>query len=127
MPHHNRLAILATLRRLGYEVGSGIMISISGQTYDDLADDVELFGRLNLDMIGVGRTCVIPTRRWPTATPGPTPPGPPSARQRTDDLQSDRAGPPGVSAGEHSGHHGPGHVEQARGAGVGPRAAGPTC
>ena len=30
------------------------MIGIPGQTYDDLADDIELFGRLNLDMIGVG-------------------------------------------------------------------------
>ena len=49
-----RLTILDTLRRLGYEVGSGVMIGIPGQTYDDLADDIELFGRLNLDMIGVG-------------------------------------------------------------------------
>jgi biotin synthase len=50
----DRLAILATLGRLGYEVGSGVMIGIPGQTYDDLADDIELFARLNLDMIGVG-------------------------------------------------------------------------
>ena len=35
------MAILATLRRLGYEVGSGVMIGIPGQTYDDLADDIE--------------------------------------------------------------------------------------
>jgi biotin synthase len=49
-----RLAILAALRRLGYEVGSGVMIGIPGQTHEDLADDIELFGRLNLDMIGVG-------------------------------------------------------------------------
>jgi biotin synthase len=51
---HPRMAILAALRRLGYEVGSGVMIGIPGQTYDDLAEDVEWFGRLNLDMIGVG-------------------------------------------------------------------------
>jgi biotin synthase len=51
---HPRMAILAALRRLGYEVGSGVMIGIPGQTYDDLADDVEWFGRLSLDMIGVG-------------------------------------------------------------------------
>ena len=54
MPTTDRLTILATLRRLGYEVGSGVMIGIPGQTYDDLADDIELFARLNLDMIGVG-------------------------------------------------------------------------
>ena len=49
-----RLELLVTLRRLGYEVGSGVMIGIPGQSYDDLADDIELFGRLDLDMIGVG-------------------------------------------------------------------------
>jgi biotin synthase len=53
-PHHDRIAILETLRRLGYEVGSGVMIGIPGQTYEDLADDLELFVRLDLDMIGVG-------------------------------------------------------------------------
>ncbi len=51
---HPRLAILRTLRALGYEVGSGVMIGIPGQTYDDLADDLELFRALDLDMIGVG-------------------------------------------------------------------------
>jgi biotin synthase len=50
----DRMAILATLRCLGYEVGSGVMIGIPGQSYDDLADDIERFARLNLDMIGVG-------------------------------------------------------------------------
>ena len=50
----DRLAILETLRRLGYEVGSGVMIGIPGQSYDDLARDIELFRELDLDMIGVG-------------------------------------------------------------------------
>jgi biotin synthase len=50
----DRHAILATLRQLGFEVGSGVMIGLPGQTYDDLADDIECFGQLNLDMIGVG-------------------------------------------------------------------------
>jgi len=56
----DRLAILETLRRLGYEVGSGVMIGIPGQTYEDLARDIELFGRLDLDMIGVGPYLVHP-------------------------------------------------------------------
>ena len=56
----DRLAILATLRELGYEVGSGVMIGIPGQTYDDLASDVELFDTLDLDMIGVGPYLVHP-------------------------------------------------------------------
>ena len=46
--------MLRRLRELGYEVGSGVMIGIPGQTYDDLADDIELFRELDLDMIGVG-------------------------------------------------------------------------
>ena len=50
----DRIALLGELRRLGYEVGSGVMIGIPGQTYDDLARDVELFAALDLDMIGVG-------------------------------------------------------------------------
>ncbi len=50
----DRLAILATRRKLDYEVGSGVMIGIPGQTYDDLARDVALFTQLDLDMIGCG-------------------------------------------------------------------------
>lgn len=50
----DRLAILRRLRELGYEVGSGVMIGIPGQTFADLADDLVLFRELDLDMIGVG-------------------------------------------------------------------------
>jgi biotin synthase len=50
----DRIATLRLLRRLGYEVGSGVMIGIPGQTYADLARDLALFRELDLDMIGVG-------------------------------------------------------------------------
>ena len=50
----DRLALLGALRQMGYEVGSGVMIGIPGQTYDDLASDLELFGALDLEMIGLG-------------------------------------------------------------------------
>lgn len=50
----DRLALLRVLRDLDYEVGSGVMVGIPGQTYDDLANDIELFRDLDLDMIGVG-------------------------------------------------------------------------
>lgn len=50
----DRFEILRTLRRLGYEVGSGIMIGIPGQTYDVVANDIAKFRELDLDMIGVG-------------------------------------------------------------------------
>ncbi|MDY0166578.1 MAG: radical SAM protein [Thermoguttaceae bacterium] len=57
---HPRLAILAALRDLGYEVGSGVMIGIPGQTWADLAADIALFAELDLDMIGVGPYVVNP-------------------------------------------------------------------
>jgi biotin synthase len=50
----DRLAMLRELRALGYEIGSGVMIGIPGQTYRDLARDLETFRALDLDMIGVG-------------------------------------------------------------------------
>jgi biotin synthase len=50
----DRIALLRVLRRLGYEVGSGVMAGIPGQTIRDLAEDLELFRSLDLDMIGIG-------------------------------------------------------------------------
>jgi biotin synthase len=75
-PRFDRMAILAALARLGFEVGSGVMIGIPGQTYDDLADDIEWFGRLDLDMIGVGpylphpHTPLADRDAWPPAPDG---------------------------------------------------------
>jgi len=56
----DRLAMLGRLRQMGYEVGSGVMIGIPGQSYEDLARDIVLFGELDLDMIGVGPYLVHP-------------------------------------------------------------------
>lgn len=50
----DRPALLRRLRALGYEVGSGVMVGIPGQTPESLADDLLLFRELDLDMIGVG-------------------------------------------------------------------------
>lgn len=50
----DRFAILRTLKDMGYETGSGVMIGIPGQTYHDLACDILAFHDLDLDMIGVG-------------------------------------------------------------------------
>jgi biotin synthase len=50
----DRFAVLAALRELDYEVGSGVMIGIPGQDLDTLATDIERFGELELDMIGCG-------------------------------------------------------------------------
>lgn len=50
----DRLAMLPALRELGYEVGSGVMVGIPGQSYASLARDIELFRTMDLDMIGCG-------------------------------------------------------------------------
>lgn len=50
----DRFQILRRLREIGYEVGSGIMVGIPGQTYDDLANDIILFREYDIDMIGIG-------------------------------------------------------------------------
>jgi biotin synthase len=50
----DRLAILRRLRELDFEVGSGVMVGIPGQTYAILASDLVLFRDFDLDMIGVG-------------------------------------------------------------------------
>ena len=50
----SRPEILRSLRGMGYEIGSGVMVGIPGQTYEDLVRDIELFRELDLDMIGVG-------------------------------------------------------------------------
>ena len=51
---YDRLKSLETLRRIGYEIGSGVMIGIPGQSMEDLANDIEMFRALDLDMIGTG-------------------------------------------------------------------------
>ena len=51
---YSRLEALAELRRIGYEVGSGFLIGIPGQTFHDLKRDLLLVRELELDMIGVG-------------------------------------------------------------------------
>lgn len=50
----DRVGLLRTLRELGYEVGSGVMLGIPGQSFESVAGDIELFRALDLDMIGVG-------------------------------------------------------------------------
>lgn len=50
----DRLAILGRLATLGYEVGSGVLVGIPGQTWESLATDLLVFRALDLDMIGVG-------------------------------------------------------------------------
>jgi biotin synthase len=50
----NRLRCLAWLKKLGYQVGSGAMVGLPGQTDASIAEDIFLYKRLGLDMIGIG-------------------------------------------------------------------------
>lgn len=53
-PTPGRIPLLRSLRRLGYEVGGGIMVGLPGQTHESLENDLSLFAQLNLDMIAIG-------------------------------------------------------------------------
>jgi biotin synthase len=50
----SRLECLALLRDIGYQVGTGVMIGLPGQTLEDLADDILFFAGHDIDMIGMG-------------------------------------------------------------------------
>lgn len=49
-----RSACLDLLRKLDYQVGSGVMIGLPGQTAEDLANNILFFAEKDLDMIGMG-------------------------------------------------------------------------
>lgn len=50
----DRVAALARLRSLGYQVGSGLLFGLPGQTSEGLARDLALLADLDLHMIGSG-------------------------------------------------------------------------
>jgi biotin synthase len=49
-----RLECLGLLRDIGYQVGTGVMIGLPGQTLEDLAGDILFFAKHDIDMIGMG-------------------------------------------------------------------------
>ncbi len=56
-PDHDfqaRLNCLHSLRDTGYQVGTGVMIGLPGQTITDLANDILFFKNFDIDMIGMG-------------------------------------------------------------------------
>jgi biotin synthase len=54
MTFENRLASLVSLRKTGFQVGTGVMIGIPGQTIEYLANDILFFNHHDIDMIGMG-------------------------------------------------------------------------
>jgi len=49
-----RYLALQDLREAGYQVGTGVMIGIPGQTLEDLVDDLRAFDWIDPDMFGMG-------------------------------------------------------------------------
>ncbi|MCK5035966.1 MAG: [FeFe] hydrogenase H-cluster radical SAM maturase HydE [Candidatus Sabulitectum sp.] len=49
-----RVACLGFLRETGYQVGTGVMIGLPGQTVAQLASDILFFKENDIDMIGMG-------------------------------------------------------------------------
>ncbi|MBE3581462.1 MAG: [FeFe] hydrogenase H-cluster radical SAM maturase HydE [Thermoanaerobacteraceae bacterium] len=54
MSWEKRLACLRWLKELGYQVGSGNMVGLPGQTLEDLAADILLLRELEVEMAGIG-------------------------------------------------------------------------
>jgi biotin synthase len=55
--HHSfekRLEALSFLKDTGYQVGTGVMVGLPFQTYEDLANDILFFKNIDIDMCGMG-------------------------------------------------------------------------
>jgi len=50
----DRRGQLRRMRDIGYEIGTGVMIGLPGQTWASLAQDILLFRQYDMDMLGVG-------------------------------------------------------------------------
>jgi len=49
-----RIEALRALRKVGYQVGTGVMIGLPHQTIRDIAKDIEFFRKEDFDMFGMG-------------------------------------------------------------------------
>lgn len=52
--YDQRFRCLAWLKEAGFQVGSGVMAGLPGQSPASMADDILLFKKLELDMVGIG-------------------------------------------------------------------------
>jgi len=66
MSFEDRRACLSNLKEIGYQVGSGFMVGLPGQTSADLAEDLRYIMELQPDMIGIGP--FIPHSETPLGT-----------------------------------------------------------
>lgn len=65
-----RLQCVRDLRELGYQVGSGNMVGLPGQTLASLADDIVLLQELDVEMAGIGPFLPHPQTPLAGAQPG---------------------------------------------------------
>ena len=49
-----RIACLESLKSIGYQIGTGVMVGLPFQTLDHLADDLLFFKRMDVAMVGMG-------------------------------------------------------------------------
>lgn len=66
----DRLNCLKVLKEAGYEVGSGNIVGLPGQTIEDLANDIRLFLDYDFDMIGIGPFIPHPQTPLGGSSPG---------------------------------------------------------
>ncbi|WP_372751286.1 [FeFe] hydrogenase H-cluster radical SAM maturase HydE [Labilibaculum sp.] len=52
--HSTRLKCLQYLKQIGYQTGTGVMIGLPFQTYEDLANDILFMKGFDIDMVGMG-------------------------------------------------------------------------
>jgi biotin synthase len=66
----DRLRALTALGELGYEVGTGNMVGLPGQSLEILADDLLLLKSLDADMLGIGPFLPHPQTPLAASSPG---------------------------------------------------------
>lgn len=67
-PFESRLQALDDLAQTGFQVGTGVMIGLPGQTLADLAADIRFFADRNVDMIGMGPYITASENAMPDAS-----------------------------------------------------------
>lgn len=65
MSFENRIECIKTIKKLGYETGTGCLVGLPNQTIESLADDILFFKEINADMVGIGP--FIPHKETPLA------------------------------------------------------------
>ena len=70
MDYANRVRCLHDLRALGYEVGTGTLVGLPGQSLASIAADILFYQQLDADMVGIGPLIPNPDTPLGTAVPG---------------------------------------------------------